>query len=191
MKKLIFLFLSFIIACGPTEAEIQERIDRAVEQKLVEIDSEMTEICFYLVVSENNYGYQIPNIKITDSKDVTVFFTSKPNFTTTSFSFNGNLNDLNDKNNNYKIRILSYKLAIPTNEAYMEIALGYGNSVKAGYYFPLGDESIKDILNNSEFWHWEIGLEGNDSAKLVNSIEMDNRRKLIRNSCEELLMVEQ
>jgi hypothetical protein len=187
MKKLIIIFLAFFIACGPTEAEIQERIDKAVDQKLIEIDSEMAEICFYIVGSENNYGFPKPNITVTDSKGDIVFFTPGPDISAKSFSFNGNLNDFNDNKFNYKIGILAYKIAIPTNEAYIKIALDYGNIVgESDYYFQLGNESIKEILTNGEFWNWKIGLEGNDSAKLVNGVEIDNRRKLIRKSCQEL-----
>ena len=44
MKKVLILLLLFIVACGPTEEEIQAQIDEAVEEALQEVSSTSTSI---------------------------------------------------------------------------------------------------------------------------------------------------
>lgn len=192
MIKRYFILLILIVFCGPSEAEIQERIDLevkqridiAVEERLEEIENEFAEICFLIV--QNAYAtndVHQPSITLFDLENKIVDFMNKPKWLSDKTSFNGNLNDFNTKKFNYEIYTMGYVLRIPINARYIRISADYGNKVTTDWVWELDSDGINNIVNKKELIAWRIGLEGNNSSDLLNNEVFKLNINNVRTSC--------
>ena len=62
MKKVLILLLLFIVACGPTEDEIQAQINSSISEKLIPIENELNNIEDQLNTIEKNNVKSYENI---------------------------------------------------------------------------------------------------------------------------------
>ena len=102
MKKFLLVTLLIFISCGPTEEEIQARIDSAIEEARLDIKNEYVDICFLIVDSEdsyqNVYTRRDPNITVTDSENKIVDYIARPKWSTKETLFLETLINIMTKN---------------------------------------------------------------------------------------------
>ncbi len=190
MKKFLLVALLIFISCGPTEEEIQARIDSAVEQAIIDMENENIDICFLIVDSESingNYRRQNPSLTVTDSENKIIDFASGPKWDTKAINFFGNLNENNNKKFNYSIYTAGYVINIPKNARYVKIYADYGNSIKTNWWYEWDKDSIESFSETQFFTNFEIGLEGDDSKYLVTNDDFQSNYASVRDGCKEFV----
>ena len=194
MKKFLLVTLLIFISCGPTEEEIQARIDSAIEEALLDIKNENVDICFLIVDREhsyqNVYTRRNPNITVTDSENKIVDYIARPKWSTEETLFFGNLNKYNDKKFSYKVYTAGYVLNIPKNARYLKIYADYGNSVDPNWWYEWDKDSIESFSETQFFVNYQIGLEGEDSMNLLTNEDFQSNFISIRDECQKFVKEE-
>jgi len=190
VKRLSIFLLLLLISCGPSEEEIQARIDDAVEQAIIDMENENTNICFLIVDSESigsNYTRRNPSLTVTDSENEIIDFASGPKWDTKAINFYGNLNEFNNKKFNYYIYTAGYVINIPKNARYLKIYADYGNSVKTNWWYEWDKDSIESFSESQFFTNFKIGLEGDDSMYLLTNEDFQSNYGSVRDGCLEFV----
>lgn len=193
MKKFLSLALLIFISCGPTEVEIQTRIDNAIEEALLEIENENVDVCFLIVDKYiNNVSKKhSPSLTVTDFENTIVDFILVPLWSTKPINFYGNLNNtFNNKKFNYEIYTVGYIINIPKNARYLKIYADYGNATKSNWFYEWDMERIEEFSDTQFFINNRVGLEGEDSSDLLTSEDFQSNWKSVRDSCEKFVKTE-
>ena len=190
MKKFLLVTLLIFISCGPTEEEIQARIDGAIEETLLDIENENVNICFLIVDNQKGIQKNNPSLTVTDFENKIVDFTLAPKWNSEGIYFYGNLNEFNDKKLNHSIYTVSYVLNIPKNARYLKIYVDYRNSNISNWWYEWDKDRIEKISETQFFNHYRIGREGEDFNNLLTNEDFQSNWKSVKDKCEQFVKSE-